>query len=214
MRHTRRTAIVTLLLATFAFASTAHAQLSYYESSALDFRMGYPAAWGAEEQMDGTGALTLLVTPTGSDGLTLLLAQPIGEADAAHYRQQPRDVLMNEIWDGFVQEVPGAQITQSYDIEVAGAEARVIDYVGDGIGGTLLFFLRGSVLYTLASVGTPESFQLVQSGLEAMASSFEFLSAPMAPDAGGQGENPLDPPAGGEDEPENPLAPRNPLGGG
>ncbi len=213
MRHFDRTPTTALSLLAFLLATLAHAQLSYYENPALDFRIGYPSAWSTEEQMDATGAVTLLLTPTGNDGLTLVLAQPISESEAAHYLQQPRDVLMDEIWDGFVQEVPGAQITQTYDIAVAGHEARVIDYVGDGIGGTLLFFLRGPVIYTLASVGTPESFGLVQGGLEAMASSFEFLSSPVAQETPGNDRNPLDDPTGGDEEPENPLAPRNPLGG-
>lgn len=186
-----------------------------FESEEFAFRLMYPSGWNAMKDLAAGGELTVTFTPPSDAGLTLLLVQPLTPSDVASYANSPRQQLVDDIWGGFVTEVPGAQIVRTYEPPVTGQVATAIDYRGPGIGGTLLFFVRDDTIYTFASVGTTSGEAEVQAALEAMVASFSFTNGGrVGPGAANPiaGPQPARPPLGGPSAP-NTLAPVDPFVG-
>ncbi len=213
----QRIAVVVLALASIAFA-----QAPVYENPALGFRLGIPAGWAASEETSPDGMLLLQFAAPSGQGAIGLVATPIADADRAYW-SGPRDELVRDVWEGFLPEVPGAQITQAYEIVIDGAQASVIDYASTEVAGTIVILVGDAAGFTFFSVGDQATLQVAQGGLEALVGGFAFLGAgaPTGPMAGPGGPGASAPPAsanpGGAPAPVNPLAgapaPVNPLGG-
>lgn len=139
-------AIVALALAAVAFA-----QAPAYENPALGFRLVPPAGWASSEDLSPEGMLLLQFTAPSGPGAVGLVAVPILEVDRAFWTG-PRELLVQDVWEGFLPEVPDAQITQSYE-------------VGDVAG------------FTFFSAGDREHLQTAQDGLESLVAGFSFLRA-------------------------------------
>lgn len=76
-------------------------------------------------------------------------------------------------------------------VTVAGIQAGIIDYVGQGISGSLISVIGDATGVTIASIAIEGRAAEIRAGLETIVSSFGFLSA-AGPGAG----NPLAPGAG------------------
>jgi hypothetical protein len=170
--------IVRLPIAALALvlASLAFAQAPTYESPSLGFRIGPPSGWTPSEQTAPDGTLVLQFAPPSGQGAVGLVAAPIGAADRAYW-SGPREQLVQDVWSGFLPEVPGAQITQSYEIAVDGAQGSVIDYASENVAGTIVLVVGDVAAYTFFSVGDQATLPTAQSGLEALVGSFAFLGA-------------------------------------
>lgn len=192
------------------FAAIAFAQAPAYENPALGFRIGPPSGWAASEEAAPDGTLVLQFAPPSGQGAIGLVAAPIGAADRAYWTG-PREQLVQDVWSGFLPEVPGAQITQSYEIAVDGAQGSVIDYASENVAGTIVLVVGDVAAYTFFSVGDQATLPTAQSGLEALVGSFAFLGggAPSG-SIGTPGALPS-PPVG---DPVGGAAPVNPLGSG
>lgn len=209
--NARRTiAIVALALAAIAFA-----QAPAYENPALGFRLVPPAGWGASEDLSPEGMLLLQFAAPSGQGAVGLVAVPILEVDRAFWTG-PREALVQDVWEGFLPEVPDAQITQSYEAVVDGAPASVIDYASPNVAGTIVIVVGEVAGFTLFSVGDRDTIQTAQDGLEALVAGFSFIRA--GGPTGGLGGLGATPPANpvGVTPPANPVGatgPRNPLDG-
>lgn len=198
--NARRTiAIVALALAAIAFA-----QAPAYENPALGFRLVPPAGWGASEDVSPDGMLLLQFAAPSGQGAVGLVAVPILEVDRAFWAG-PREALVRDVWEGFLPELPDAQITQSYEIVVDGAPASVIDYASPNAAGTIVIVVGDVAGFTFFSVGDRDTLQTAQAGLEALVAGFSFLRA--GGPRGGLGGI-------GAALPANPANPVNPIGGG
>lgn len=198
-----------------ALVSSAFAQPQVYENPALGFQIAIPAGWAASEEMSPDGMLLLQFAAPSGQGAIGVVAAPITEAERAYW-SGPREDLVRDVWEGFLPEVPGAQITQTYEIVVAGAQGSVIDYASPNVAGTMVIVVSNVASFTFFSVADQESLAAAQGGLQALVGSFGFLGggAPAGP-IGGVGAPGA--PGGGAPPPANPVggsAPSNPLGGG
>ncbi len=200
-------AVLALVLASIAFA-----QAPVYESPALGFRLGLRPGWSPSEEASPDGTLVLQFAPPSGQGVIGVVAAPIGAADRAYW-SGPREQLVQDVWSGFLPEVPGAQITQSYEIAVDGAQGSVIDYASENVAGTIVLVVGDVAAFTFFSVGDQATLQVVQDGLEALVGSFAFLGGGAA--AGSIGA-PVGPGAVAPAPAGNPggAPPSNPLGGG
>jgi hypothetical protein len=207
----------TIAIVALALAAVALAQAPAYERPELGFRLVPPAGWEASEDVSPDGMLLLQYTVPSGQGAVGLVAAPILEVDRAFWTG-PRDALVQDVWAGFLPEVPGAQITQSYEVVVDGAPASVIDYASPNVAGSIVIVVGDIAGFTFFSVGDRETLQTAQEGLEALVAGFSFLRAGgPASGMGGLGVTPP-PNAAGTTDPRNPLdgmpaGPRNPLGG-
>lgn len=163
-----------IVLVVLALAATAFAQAPVYESPDLGFRIGLPSGWSPSEEAAPDGTLVLQFAPPSGQGAIGVVAAPIGAADRAYW-SGPREQLVQDVWSGFLPEVPGAQITQSYEIAVDGAPGSVIDYASENVAGTIVLVVGDVAAFTFFSAADQESFASAQGGLEALVASFAFL---------------------------------------
>lgn len=207
-----RTARLPIAILVLVFASIAFAQAPAYESPALGFRIGLPTGWAPSEEASPDGTLVLQFAPPSGQGAIGLVAAPIGAADRAYWAG-PREQLVQDVWEGFLPEVPGAQIIQSYDIVVDGAQGNVIDYASENIAGTIVLVVGEVAAYTFFSVGDQATLQVAQGGLEALVGSFGFLGggAPAGSVGAPAGSGAVAPPPAGN---AGGAPASNPLGGG
>lgn len=206
--HLRRAAAALLLMS----LTWALAQVDTYRNDAFGFSMVAPSAWTAAEEAFGAQSLSLEFSTSDGAGAVLVLVEALGPEDLAYFQQSSAEELNAEIWGGFVDMLPGAQMTGSYPLTVGGAAATAIDYVGPGISGSIVYFGQGDRVYIMAAAGSEANAQEVSVAFGTMLTSFAFTSggAPTTP-AGGGG-SPFDPPAQGG---QNPLAPpADPFAGG
>ena len=215
--HSLRTARHLIAAFALALATLAFAQAPVYESPDLGFRLGIPAGWTANEERSPDGMLLLQFAPPSGQGAIGLVATPIVDAERAYW-SGPRDALVRDVWEGFLPEVPGAQITQTYEIVVDGAPASVIDYASPNVSGSMVIVVGAHAGFTFFSVADQATLQAAQGGLQALVGGFAFLGggAPTGP-AGTPGAAPGGAGAVAPATPANPggaSTPSNPLGGG
>jgi len=165
------------------------------ERPEYDVRFDAPPAWVAEVVEQTADSETLTLTAPGEAGMVIvILGRPPADDLARLAGVGPEAVW--EAWEGFSSGMGGVSPERDGVVSVAGIQAGVIDYVGQGVSGSLIAFLGDAVGVTIASIAGAGGADEVQAGLQTVVSSFAFLSAPLA----GVG-NPLAPAAG------NPLAP-------
>jgi hypothetical protein len=185
--------LASLVAVVTAFAAAQSA--ANVERPEFGVRFDAPPAWVAEVVDRTADAETLTLTAPGEAGMVIvMLGRPTADDLAQLAGVGPEAVW--EAWEGFSSGMEGVRPERDGVVTVAGIPAGIIDYVGQGISGSLIAFLGDTVGVTIASIAVAGGADEVRAGLEAVVSSFAFLSAPAA--AAG---NPLAPAAG------NPLAP-------
>lgn len=211
--------VVSALLTSLLTAALAQGQP--FEAPSHDVRFQYPQGWLVTEQVDASGLLTVQLShPTGG-GIIVVAAAVITPADRAYW-SSPGPALLEDVWGGFLPEVPGAQDLQRYEITVAQLPGHVLDYASDQLAGTIVVFVGPVAAFTLISAADRERIGDVQNALELVAGSFsppsmagaDLLTRPEATTPPDTHTNPLDPPPGGGTPGTNPLDPpggTNPL---
>ncbi len=172
------------------------------ERSAFDVRFDAPADWVAEVEADGATEETLTFTAPGDAGVVAVVLGRLSADDLAELAGVGPEAVW-EAWEGFSSAMDGGRVEREGVRTVGGIEVGVLDYVADGISGSLVAALEGGIGLTIVSVAFEGGAQVIREGLETILASFTFLSA--AGSSSGAG-NPLAPPtraaAAG-----NPLAP-------
>ena len=170
------------------------------ERPAFDVRFDAPTAWLAEVTASDAANETLTLTAPGEAGLVVVVLGRIAEADRAELAGVGPEAVW-DAWEGFSAGLQGVRAEREGVRTVAGIAAGVIDYVGEGITGTLVGAVGDDVGITVVSIAFDGRAAEIREGLETVLTSFAFLSA--AGTGAGAG-NPLAPPA-------RAAAARNPL---
>lgn len=212
--------LLVLLLGAHAFAQT-----NPYENAAFDVRIEVPSGWTASENVDASGLLTLELYPPSGGGVVVVAVASITAADR-EYWSLPRGQLVDDVWDGFQPEVPGAQIQEIYETEVNGLVADVIVYASEQVLGNVVLIVGPLAVYTLVSASDRANLETVQNGLSSVLGSLVVPSVvrgapdlddrtptpPLPPITQDAPPNPLDPPPPAN--PLDPAPPTNPLAQG
>ncbi len=185
--------------------TAALAQPLTVEHPDFDVRMSYPPTWIADTIPAEDGSLTLTFTAPGDAGLVVVVLAQIDADLRAELRALGTDAVL-DAWEGFAEDVPNARLERVSERAVAGVPSGVVDYVGQGMAGSVITVIGEFAAYTVVSMGADGFIPEVQAGLETILASLTILSNAGAGAAGGQAAaapagNPLAPPAG------NPLAP-------
>lgn len=216
-RPRRWTALLPALLCLLLAQAKAQTDTYMYQSPDYVFSFAYPSGWQAAENMDPGGGLMVTFEAPGDVGGILFLAQAIGPTELANVQQTPRGTLNAQMWDGFSGEVPGAQMLGSREITVAGLQAAAIDYGGAEASGTIVYFLQGSALYTLAYASTQAGLPMVRPAFETLLATLNVGGASSTPAAPALNPFPATPAAANPLAPQppvaNPLAPADPFVG-
>lgn len=193
--------LASLVAVVTAFATAQPA--ATIERPEYDVRFDAPPTWVAEVVERTAESETLTLTAPGDAGMVIVILGRPPADELARFAGMGPDAVW-EAWEGFSSGMGGVSPERDGVVSVAGIQAGVIDYVGQGVSGSLIAFLGDAVGVTIASIADAGRADEVRAGLQTVVSSFAFLSAPVA----GAG-NPLAPAAG------NPLAPAagagNPL---
>ncbi|TVR95946.1 MAG: hypothetical protein EA416_01525 [Trueperaceae bacterium] len=198
--HRIRPAITLLALsACLALLPTALAQGAPFEAPSHDVRFEAPQGWQVNQQVDGSGLLTVELHHPSGGGVVVVAAAPITPADQAYW-SQPGHVLLTDVWTGFRPEVPGAQEQQRYEIALSALRGHVLDYASEQVAGTIVVAVGPVAAFTLISAADRERLSDVQNALELVVSSFHPMSV-------ARGEHGLQPEAATPDAPANPLDP-------
>jgi len=96
-----------------------------------------PAGWGVGEERSPDGMLLLQITPPSGLG-----------------------AVVQDVWSGFLPEVPDARVTQSYEVVLDGARASVIDDASPSVAGTIVVGVGGH----LVAGGTAYAFTATLAG--------------------------------------------------
>ncbi len=186
------------LLASLVAVLTAFAgaqPVTTIERPEFDVRFGYPSAWVAEPAPANGDAVALNFTPPGDAGLVVVvLARLSAEDRVALAGVGPEGVW--DAWDGFSAGMQGVRAERDGVRTVAGIQAGVIEFVGEGITGSLIGVFGDVTSVTIVSIAVDGRDAVVREGLETILASFSFLSS-----AGAGSGNPLAPLVG------NALAP-------
>lgn len=192
----------TLLIAVCAAFAVAQ-PVTTIERPAFDARFDVPTAWVAEV-VDATADDEMMTfTAPGDAGLVVVVLGRLSAEDRAELAGVGPEGV-REAWEGFSADSPDLRAVGESVRTVAGVEAGVIDYVGDGRSGSVVGAFDGTIGLTVVSIAFDGGAAEVGAGLETILASFAFVSA-QGPAAGGAG-NPLAPPAGASAA-RNPLAP-------
>ena len=199
--------LASLVAVVTAFAAAQSA--ATVERPEYGVRFDAPPAWVAEVVERTADAETLTLTAPGEAGMVIvMLGRPTAD-DLAQYAGVGPEAVW-EAWEGFSSGMQGARPERDGVVTVGGIPAGIIDYVGQGISGSLIAFLADTVGVTIASMAGAGGADEVRAGLETVVSSFAFLSAPAAgagnPLAPAVGSDPLAPAAAAPPT-GNPLAP-------
>ncbi len=220
--HRRLTATGLALLGLLLAFAHAQADMYHYQSPDYTFSFAYPSNWQGGEDMDGGGGLMITFEAPGEDGGILLLGQPLAPEDIAYMQQASPAALNAEVWEGFASEVPGAQMLGTRNLIVAGMQATAIDYGSTELSGSIVYFVDGSTLYTMAYASTPAGLPTVRPAFDAMVATFSLgLGGPTVPTVPPLAQPPVSPPPPGGDPfatppTQDPFAPggANPLAPG
>lgn len=193
---------VCTLLAAFGVAFAVAQPVTTVERPAFDVRFEVPAAWVAEAETDGATEETLTFTAPDDAGVVAVVLGRLSADDLAELAGVGPEAVW-EAWAGFSSGMDGGRVEREGVRTVAGIEVGVLDYVAEGISGSLIAALDHGIGITIVSVAFEGGDAAVREGLETILSSFVFLSA--AGSASGAG-NPLAPPARSAAA-GNPLAP-------
>lgn len=195
------------VLTAFALAQPA----TTVERPEFDVRFDAPPAWVAEVVDRTADAETLTVTAPGEAGVVVVVLARLTADDYAELAGVGPEAVW-DAWEGFSSGMDGISPERDGVLTVAGIQAGIIDYVGQGISGSLIGFLGDAVGVTVASIAFEGGAEEIRAGLETIVSSFAFLSAagsgagnPLAPAA--VGPAPVSPLAAGTPAARNPLAP-------
>jgi hypothetical protein len=173
------------------------------ERPSFGVRFDVPADWQAEVTDTQENAETLTFSAPGGAGVVVVVLGRLSADDVAELAGAGPEVVW-DAWEGFASEMQGVRAEREGVRTVAGIEAGVIDYVGEGVTGSLIGAVDAGRGVTIVSLAVDGFGDEVRRGLETILGSFAFLSAgvPGAPGAG----NPLASPAQ-EPAARNPLAP-------
>jgi hypothetical protein len=179
------------------------------ERPAFGARFDVPADWVGElVDADDANEMLSFTAPSEAGLVVVVLGRLSAEEAAELVGVGPEGVW--DAWEGFSSGMPDLRAEREGVRTVAGLQAGVIDYVGDGTSGSVVAVVDGAIGLTVVSIAYEGGAAVIGAGLETILTSFGFAStgAP-APVGGG---NPLAPPArsaaGGAG---NPLAPAAPV---
>jgi hypothetical protein len=179
------------------------------ERPAFGARFDVPADWVGElVDADDANEMLSFTAPNEAGLVVVVLGRLSAEEAAELVGVGPEGVW--DAWEGFSSGMPDLRAEREGVRTVAGLQAGVIDYVGDGTSGSVVAVVDGAIGLTVVSIAYEGGAAVIGAGLETILTSFAFAStgAP-APVGGG---NPLAPPArsaaGGAG---NPLAPAAPV---
>jgi hypothetical protein len=179
------------------------------ERPAFGARFDVPADWVGElVDADDANEMLSFTAPNEAGLVVVVLGRLSAEEAAELLGVGPEGVW--DAWEGFSSGMPDLRAEREGVRMVAGLQAGVIDYVGDGTSGSVVAVVDGAIGLTVVSIAYEGGAAVIGAGLETILTSFAFAStgAP-APVGGG---NPLAPPArsaaGGAG---NPLAPAAPV---
>jgi hypothetical protein len=193
------------VLTAFALAQPA----TTVERPEFDVRFDAPPAWVAEVVDQTANAETVTITAPGEAGVVVVVLARLTADDLAELAGVGPDTVW-DAWEGFASGMGGISPQRDGVVTVAGIQAGIIDYVGQGISGSLIGFLGDAVGVTIASIAVEGRADEIRAGLETIVSSFAFRST-----AGADAGNPLAPAAANPlaSAAANPLAPApaNPL---
>ncbi len=171
------------------------------ERPAFDVRFDVPATWLAEVTAAEPNEETLTLTAPGGAGVVVVVLGRLSADDRAELAGAGPEVVW-DAWEGFASEMQGVRAEREGVRTVAGLAAGVIDYVGEGITGSMIAAVDDATGFTIVSLAVDGLAAEVRQGLETLLESFAFLSAGGSAVAGaGNPLAPATPPAG------NPLAP-------
>ena len=177
-------------------AGTAAAQGTPYVHETANVALVVPADWAVTEARDPSGSVVLQFDAPREAGLVVVAVTPITAADRAYW-SGPTDDLLTDVWNGFLPELPGAQVVRRYDVEAAGRSLRALDYSAPTVSGSILLLVAATDAFTIASVAVPDGEATVAAGLGTIVQSVGPARAPQAdapgaPSGSGAGGNPLD----------------------
>lgn len=221
-----RLAALTIGLALILTVSLASAQGSVYENTQFGFRMTLPGAWDVLEEVIADGTVSATATAPSGDELYVIALQPLDASEQARYAAASLEEIMFEVWEGFQPEVPGAQSQGYGEGTIAGTRAAVLDYLGQGLAGSLAVIDGQATLiviaYVVAEARRAEAEPLFYAALETveLAGAGAGVAPPPPeteptatdPERPADGAvNPLSPPPAADEPgaaPVNPLAPQ------
>lgn len=177
-------------------AGTAAAQGTPYVHETANVALVVPADWAVTEARDPSGSVVLQFDAPREAGLVVVAVTPITAADRAYW-SGPTDDLLTDVWNGFLPELPGAQVVRRYDVEAAGRSLRALDYSAPTVSGSIMLLVAATDAFTIASVAVPDGEATVAAGLGTIVQSVGPARAPQAdapgaPSGSGAGGNPLD----------------------
>lgn len=177
-------------------AGTAAAQGTPYVHDTANVAVVVPADWAVTDARDPSGSVVLQFDAPREAGLVVVAVTPITAADRAYW-SGPTDDLLTDVWNGFLPELPGAQVVRRYDVEAAGRSLRALDYSAPTVSGSILLLVAATDAFTIASVAVPDGEATVAAGLGTIVQSVGPARAPQAdasgaPSGSGAGGNPLD----------------------
>ncbi len=192
--------LLTAVCTTFALAQQ---PITTIERPAFGVRFDVPAAWVGEAAIGEGGEETMTFEAPDDAGAVVVVLGRLSAADREQFAGVGPEAVW-DAWEGFSSGMQGVRVEREGARTVAGVTAGVLDYVGDGISGSLIGAISDGLGITIVSIGVDGRADEVRAGLETILVSFATRSAGEAA-AGGAG-NPLAPPtrsaAAG-----NPLAP-------
>ena len=191
---------------TFALAQQ---PTSSIERAAFGVRFDVPATWVGEAEAGQAGEETLSFAAPNEAGVVVVFLGQLSAADREAYAGAGPEAVW-DAWEGFASSMEGVRVERESTRTVAGVTAGVLDYVGDGISGSVIGAISEGLGITIVSLGVDGLADEVVAGLETILASFATSAAGGAP-AGAAG-NPLAP-AAGAPAAGNPLtpAPSNPM---
>lgn len=192
----------TLLIAGLTAIATAQS-VTTVERPAYEVRFDIPSSWVGEVTEAQENAETLTFTAPGEAGVVVVVLGRLSAADLADIDGVGPEVVW-DAWEGFSSGMQGVRAEREGVRTVAGIEAGVLDYVGEGISGSVIGAIDAGTGFTIVSLAADGFADVIGGGLEIILQSFAIASAG-APEATAAG-NPLAPPTRSSAD-GNPLSP-------
>lgn len=192
---------ISTFLTIFGWSMAVAQPATTVERPAFDVRFDAPAGWVAEVDSEGATEETLTFSAPGDAGVVAVVLGRLSADDLAELAGVGPEAVW-DAWEGFSSGMGGGRVEREGVRTVAGIDVGVLDYVGEGISGSLIAAIDRGIGITIVSVAFEGGASVVREGLETILSSFAFLSSA----ASGAG-NPLAPPTRSSAA-GNPLAPQ------
>jgi hypothetical protein len=132
-----------------AFASAQPART--VERPEFDVRFGYPSAWIEEPASANGDAITLSFTAPGEAGLVVVVLARLSADDRASLAGVGPEGVW-DAWEGFSAGMQGVSVEREAVRTVAGISAGVIEFVGQGITGSLISVIGDATDVTIVSI--------------------------------------------------------------